>query len=104
MSHNLAEDTDTIPIGFITVSKLLCSQLEQMYREMKGIDNATLRSCVFISLSDLLGELSRSTGIGWSINDREETCRSFHVGANLRLGSRRSFTISFTGTSSTIYS
>jgi hypothetical protein len=58
-----------LPILFITVSKRLSTQLEHMYKDVKNINNAAVSSCTFMSLSDLINELSKQRGIGKSVND-----------------------------------
>lgn len=52
-----------MPLCFITVSKLLRTQLQKLYAEVKDIDNVALQSCIFLSLSDLLDELAARVGL-----------------------------------------
>mmetsp|Transcript_20346 Transcript_20346/g.58415 ORF Transcript_20346/g.58415 Transcript_20346/m.58415 type:complete len:2357 (+) Transcript_20346:2738-9808(+) len=52
-----------MPLCFITVSKLLRTQLEQLYKEVKGIDDIALQSCVFLSLTELLDGLAERVGL-----------------------------------------
>ena len=65
-SQELAEESVAMPVAFITVSKLLRSQLEQMYQQIKDINNEALQSCVFMSLSDLLDGLAKRMGLKWN--------------------------------------
>ena len=60
---------EAMPLAFITVSKLLRSQLEKMYGEIKNINNAALKSCVFLSLSDLLNGLAKRMDIKMDISN-----------------------------------
>ena len=69
LSQELVEDMEAMPLAFITVSKLLRSQLEKMYGEIKNINNAALKSCVFLSLSDLLNGLAKRMDIKMDISN-----------------------------------
>lgn len=68
--HNNIEGSNK-PIGFITVSKLLQSQLEKMYNEVRDIDtNIGRRStCNFMSLSFFLDGLAKLLGIDVDVSD-----------------------------------
>ena len=68
LSQELVEDTGSMPLAFITVSKLLRSQLEKMYSEIKNINKAALQSCIFMSLSDLLDGLAKRMDINMDIS------------------------------------
>eukprot|EP00957_Ditylum_brightwellii_P079701 6060118-Ditylum_brightwellii.AAC.1 len=67
-SREMTRDEETTPLAFITVSKLLRSQLEKMYGEIKNINNAALQACVFMSLSDLLDGLAKRMGMNMGIS------------------------------------
>lgn len=63
LSQELVAVSDTMPLAFLTVSKLLTKQLQKLHHDIKGINKAVLQSCVFMSLSDLLDGLAERMGM-----------------------------------------
>lgn len=58
ISRELVQDPTSSPIGFVTVSKMLQAQLENMFQGIKALHDTSLHSCVFMSLFDLLDGLA----------------------------------------------
>eukprot|EP00978_Attheya_sp_CCMP212_P018746 scaffold51799_cov56-Attheya_sp.AAC.2 len=69
LSRELAEDTGAMPLAFVTVSKLLRSQLQTMFSDIRNIDNASLHSCVFMTLSELLDGLAKEMGVEMQVEN-----------------------------------
>ena len=69
LSRKLVHKVGSMPLCVVTLSKLLRSQLQQMYREIEGLDNTALNSCMYMSLYELLDGLACRMKMKWQSSD-----------------------------------
>ena len=68
-SKELSETVKSKPLAFITVSKLLVKNLKKMFNDNKQTNKAAIKSCDFMSLSELLDILGNHLSLEMKVDD-----------------------------------